>query len=209
LSEWTRWHRDYADPGSALSRRLAVVVSRIREAVRDAPPGDVRLVSVCAGQAYDVVGALRGHPRASDVRGLLVELDPDNVSIARESLAEAGLAGVQVRRADAAQTSVYASAVPADVLLLCGVFGNVSDEDVHETVVNASRLSAPGATVIWTRHRRAPDLTPAVRGWFAEAGWDEIGFDSPGDASFAVGTHRLAGPPLPYADDLSLFTFLR
>lgn len=208
MSDWTRWHLDYADPRSALSKRLGVVVTRTREAVKAAPAGEVRLLSVCAGQAYDVVGALRGHPRAADVRGLLVELDPDNVTVAREGLAAAGLSRLGVRRDDAGRTDAYSGAVPADVVLLCGVLGNVSDDDARTTVGAVSRLCAPGATLVWTRHRRAPDLTPSIRGWLADAGWEELGFDSPDDESFAVGTHRLTGPPLPFAIGLRLFTFV-
>lgn len=209
MSDWTRWHLAYADLGSALSRRLGAVVARTREAVKAAAPSDVRLVSVCAGQAHDVVGALRGHPRAADVQGRLVELDPDNVAAAREALASAGLTRIEVRHDDAGRTDAYEGAVPADVILLCGVLGNLSDEDAEATVSNVSRLCAPGATVIWTRHRRAPDLTPSVRGWLGDAGWEEVSFESEGEDSFAVGTHRLLGPPLPFVRGLRLFTFTR
>lgn len=207
--DWTGWHRDYADPSSQLSRRLGVVVARTREALAAAAPGEVRLVSVCAGQAHDVVGALRGHPRAADVRGRLVELDPENVRVARDALASAGSGRIEVRTGDAGCTDAYEGAVPADVLLLCGVLGNVSEDDARTTVGHVSRLCAPGATVVWTRHRRAPDLTPAVRGWFADAGWEEVGFDSPGEDSFAVGTHRLIGEPQPFRAGVRLFTFER
>jgi len=93
------------------------------------------------------------------------------------------------------------------VLMLCGIFGNVSDEDLRTTVSNASRLCAPRATVLWTRHRRDPDRTPEIREWFAEAGFAEFAFDSPGPDRFALGAARLAVPPLPYVSDLRLFTF--
>src|ERR1017187_7995132 len=33
-------------------------------------------------------------------------------------------------------------------------------------------------TVIWTRHRRPPDLTPRVGAWFTAAGFDELAFDA-------------------------------
>jgi hypothetical protein len=98
--------------------------------------------------------------------------------------------------------------IPADVLMLCGIFGNVSDEDVRRTVYNASRLCAPQATVLWTRQRRGPDRTDQIRSWFAEAGYEELAFDSPGPDRFALGTLRLAAPPLAYRSDLRLFTFL-
>jgi hypothetical protein len=206
-SHWWRWHLDYDDPGSDLSRRLAVVQARIRQELAEMPAGPIRLVSACAGQGRDVVGALDGHPRAADVTGRLVEWDPDNVAAARQALLATGLAGIEVEQGDAAVTDIYDGAVPADVLLLCGIFGNVTDEDVENTATNASRLCAPGAVVMWTRHRRPPDLTPAIRRWFEQGGFAELAFDSPGDQSFAVGTHRLGSDPLPFQPGLRLFTF--
>jgi len=51
--------------------------------------------------------------------------------------------------------------------------------------------------VIWTRHRRSPDLTPAVRTWFTDAGLEEVWFDTEDGFLIRVGTHRLVGPTLP------------
>jgi hypothetical protein len=67
---------------------------------------------------------------------------------------------------------------PADLLLLCGIFGSVSDADIERTAAAAPALCAPGATVIWTRHRRPPDLTPRIRGWFTDAAFDEVAFEA-------------------------------
>ena len=70
--------------------------------------------------------------------------------------------------------------MPADVVLACGIFGNVSTEDIHRFVAFAPALCAPGATVIWTRHRRPPDRTDDIRHWFAAAGFDELAFAAAG-----------------------------
>jgi hypothetical protein len=207
-SHWAQWHSDYADPESELAYRLSIVQTRARAALDTAGPDPVRLISVCAGQAHDVIGALSAHQRATDAIGLLVEQDQHNVHVARANLVAAGLVGIDVVQGDAAATAVYADIVPAQVVLLCGIFGNVSDSDVSYTVHNVSRFCASDAIVIWTRSRRSPDLTPAIRSWFAECGFDEIAFDSPGAGRFSVGTHRLAGAPLPFRSDLRLFTFL-
>ncbi len=60
----------------------------------------------------------------------------------------------------------------------------------------APGLCSPGATVIWTRHRRPPDLTPRVRGWFAASGFEEIAFDALGtDTMTGVGVNRLRHAP--------------
>ncbi len=104
----------------------------------------------------------------------------------------------------------YRDALPADVLLLCGIFGNVSDEDIRRTTLAAAAMCTPGGTVIWTRHRRPPDLTPQLRAWFAEAGFTEIAFDSPPTATrTGVGAGRLRATAQAQAQlpDGPLFTF--
>jgi hypothetical protein len=122
---------------------------------------------------------------------VLVELDPHIAGLASRR-AEAGLAGVEVRQADAAVVAGYADAIPADVLLLCGIFGNVSEDDICRTIAAAPTLCAPGGTVIWTRHRRPPDLNPTLRDWFAAAGFAELAFEAPDEAPLiSVGVHRL------------------
>jgi hypothetical protein len=190
--DWARWHDGYGDPSSPLSRRLAIVQAHLSGAITAAPPGPVRVVSLCAGQGHDVLGVLPGHARRDDVTAVLVDLDPLNARLAADRAAAESLAGVEVREADAGVTASYADAIPADVLLLCGIFGNVSDEDIRRTVGAAPALCAPGGTVIWTRHRRPPDLTLEVREWFAAAGFAEVAFEAPetGSTLIGVGVHR-------------------
>ena len=195
MTDWVAWHGDYDVEGSRLHRRLRVVQSFIRDALDAAPAGTVRVVSMCAGQARDLVGALAGHPRRGDVTGRLVELDPANAAYSRRSLEEIGITGIDVVEGDAGALSAYDGAVPADLVLACGVFGNVPDTDIARTVALLPRLCADGATVVWTRHRAEPDLTPTIRRWFGEAGFAEVGFEGPEDLNFGVGAHRYAGGP--------------
>src|SRR5271170_592423 len=131
MRDWAAWHAAYDDPASSLSARLRQVRQRLSEAISQAPAGRVRLVSLCAGQGRDVIGVLPGHPRRDDVHAVLVESDPRNAEVARRDAARAGLRQVEVREADAAAVTSFADALPADVLLLCGIFGNVSDEDIR------------------------------------------------------------------------------
>ncbi|GAA2327301.1 SAM-dependent methyltransferase [Dactylosporangium salmoneum] len=206
MDRWVAWHEAYDVAGSALGRRLSLVARHIRQAVEALPPGEVRLVSLCAGQGHDVVRALAGHPRRGDVRGGLVELNPTNAGIARERIAGAGLDGLRVVEADAGDTGNYAEFVPADVVLVCGVFGNIGEEDIRRTVLALPELAAPGATVVWTRHRREPDVTGRIREWFAEGGFREVAFDAPPEHEIGVGVHQLVGPPRPRTTQ-RLFSF--
>jgi len=209
--DWARWHDGYDDPSSPLSARLAIVRAHLADALTAVPPGPVSLVSLCAGQGRDVLGVLPGHPRRDDVTAVLVELDPRNARSAADRAAREGLATVDVREADAGATAGYADALPADVLLLCGIFGNVSDADIGRTVAAAPALCAPGGTVIWTRHRRSPDLTLLVREWFAAAGFTEVAFDAPetGSTLIGVGVHRRQdADPAPAPVPRRLFSFV-
>jgi hypothetical protein len=206
--DWFEWHAPYDQPNSSLARRLALVQAEIASAVDALPPGPIRAISICAGQGRDLIGALDSHPRAGDVQARLVDLEPRNVEVAVLTAAAAGLRGVEVVCGDASHTSAFEGAVPADLVVACGIFGNISDSDIEHTIDVLPRLCAPGAIVIWTRHRKPPDVTPQIRRWFARSGFDEISFRDPPRNTFAVGSNRLAVPPQPLGPDTELFRFL-
>jgi len=203
MTDWASWHRRYEDPGSELSQRLVAVREQIALALERAAPGPLRLLSLCAGDGRDVLPVLAEHPRGGDVTGRLVELDPVLSGTARA----AAPPSIEVWTADAGTKAACAGAVPADLLLLCGIFGNVGDEDVARTVAAAPSLLATGGTVIWTRHRRVPDLTVRIRSWFAEAGIEETAFVAAPGAGWAVGAGVLRGPSAPLPADRRLFSF--
>ncbi|MEV0001982.1 class I SAM-dependent methyltransferase [Micromonospora sp. NPDC050980] len=205
--DWLDWHRDYDQPDSALSRRLAEVRRLIAEALDAAPPGPVRAISLCAGQGRDLIPVLAAHPRGGAVTARLVELDPRNTELARRAVAAAGLTGVEVVTGDAAVTDRYADLTPAGLVLVCGVFGNISDDDIRSTVRHCASLCATGGTVLWTRHRRQPDLVPAICAWFAEEGFVPVAVSSPADG-VGVGAHRFTGPPRPLAAGARMFEFV-
>lgn len=201
-----QWHTAYEDPDSSLSRRLAAVQQLIRDVLDHAPEGPIHVLSLCAGEARDITGAAHGHPRSGDISGVLVELDQELAARAAANIEQAGLA-LEVRCDDAGDPTVFDDAGPADLLLLAGIFGNISDDDVATTIAAAPALCAPGATVIWTRHRRPPDLTPRIRDWFDAAGFEPVDLRSEGEGGFAVGRERLVGhrPGATLPD--RLFTF--
>ena len=207
-TDWSEWHDAYARPGSGLGDRLAAVTAQIERRLDATAPDPVRVVSGCAGDGRDVLSVLSRRADADRVTALLVEYDAGLAARARAA-ADALPASIEVRQADAAQSDVYAHAVPADLVLLCGIFGNISDADVRSTVEAAPQLCAPGAEVVWTRHRHDPDLTPSIRGWFADAGFEEVAFVAPEGAHWAVGVHRLVAEPRPLELGRHWFTFFR
>jgi len=208
--DWAKWHQAYDDPGSSLSQRLAVVQSRLRELLSGMPAGPIKAISICAGQGRDLLGVLTDHPRSRDVSALLVEVDPGLAAAARTAAARAKLEQVQVVEGDASMTDVYAGWAPADLVLVCGVFGNIADADIKLTARTLPMLCRRGGAAIWTRHRRPPDLTPAIRSWFLESGFRELSFEAPdNESSSSIGTCRLVADPLPFRPGVRMFTFLK
>lgn len=188
MTDWEAWHAAYEDPQSSLSKRLEVVTRRLAEALESLEPVRPRILSLCAGDGRDVVSVLSTR---RDVAGrvVLVERDAALAGRAAASAAAAQLTGIEVRCADAGLSASFMDALPVEVLLLCGVFGNVDHDRVRSLVGTVPGLVVPGGFVIWTRGGSAPDRRPEIRRWFAEAGMEEVAFD--GDpALYGVGLHR-------------------
>ncbi|MFE7706107.1 class I SAM-dependent methyltransferase family protein [Streptomyces sp. NPDC057486] len=205
--DWNSWHDTYDLAGSSLGRRLSAVQEQVRTALDTCPPGPVRVISVCAGQGRDLLGVLRDHPRRGDVTGRLVELDAANVAVARAAAEAAGLHRIEVVQGDAAVTDAYVGLAPADLVLVCGVFGNISDEDVERTIGYCAQLCRDGGTLLWTRHRKAPDLVPQICDWLEARGFERRWLSAP-DAGFGAGAHRFTRSPEPLSPGECMFTFV-
>lgn len=203
--DWYAWHASYDNPGSGLARRLSWVQGQLRAVLDSAPPGPVRAVSLCAGQGRDIIGVLADHPRRDDVRALLVERDPRNTEFAGSLAAAAGVRNVEIVTGDASRISQYAAMAPADLVLACGLFGNMTNADIERTIGYCAQLCAEGGAVIWTRARWAPDLVPQVCTWFEEHDFERAWLSEPGYHE-CVGTHRRTAPPVPLERDAVMFT---
>lgn len=205
--DWVDWHADYDVPGSKLAHRLRLVQERIRAALDEMPAGPRTAVSLCAGQGRDLIGVLAGHPRGRDVHARLVERDPRNAAAARAAARAAGLDAVEVVEGDAGLAGHYAGRAPADLVVACGVFGNLTDDDVRATVDACRWLCARGGTVVWTLHRGEPDRVPATQDRFARNGFRML-YETPPELGFSVGAHRHERDPVQPPAGERIFTFV-
>ena len=204
--DWRSWHEAYDNPTAPLALRLQTVQAHIRAVLSASPPGPLRVVSICAGQGRDLIGVLADHPRRGDVRARLVELDDSNTAFATESARVAGLARVEVVTGDASLADAYRGTVPAEVVLFCGVFGNITDADIERAISFCPQLCRTGGSVIWTRNRRAPDRVPLICERFEAQGFERASLSL--DDDYGVGTHRFIGESRPLAPAARMFTFV-
>jgi hypothetical protein len=158
---------------------------------------------MCAGQGRDLLEVLAEHPRGRDVKARLVELDARNTALAAQN--STGL-DVEVITGDASLTEHYRGIAPADLVLVCGLFGNIVGTDIERTVDTCRVLTATGGTVIWTRGRTAPDLVPQICEWFEAREFERVWVSEP-DVGYGVGVHRYRGETVPLRD-FRMFTFV-
>ena len=208
VTDWEAWHQEYTDPGSPLSERLRIIQAHI-DAWLDATAGPVSVVSACPGDGRDLLGVLERRPDAHRVSATLIESDAHSAQRAAAHADRLDLPAIDVRCTDAGSTSAYVEAVPADLVLLCGIFGNIPDGDIYTTIAALAQFCSPQALVLWTRHRKDPDLTPHIRTWFGGFAFDEVDFTAPEHAWYSVGVHRFTGAPEPLRPEQHLFTFFR
>ncbi len=210
--DWRAWHRDYDDPESPVSHRLLEVRARLA-AVLAERAGPVRLLSICAGDARDVIPVVAS--AGGELEVTLVELDPDLAEGARRGADAAGVA-VDVRVADAGDPATYAGLVPVDVLVMVGLLGNISDDDAGTTVAAARSLVATGGTVIWSRSNRFraeathgyDDPALWVRHLFEAQGFETVDYLVPDQEAWRLGVSRLTVPPSGSLPE-RLFSFVR
>jgi len=207
-TDWIAWHRAYDDPDSVVSRRLSFVRSMLSSALDAAPRGPIRLLSICAGDGRDVIGVLSSHSRGGDVDAMLVEQHPALCEAARAAARGMGIGKVRCELGDAGLAQWYDATRPIDVLLACGVFGNVSPDDLRRTLLCFGAVVATGGHVIWTRHRRPPDQTSAIRRWFVTSGFEEVAFCEVPDSLSSVGLHRRGPRPMPQELPVRVFQFV-
>jgi hypothetical protein len=172
--------------------------------------GSVQALSACSGDGRDILGVLFERNDADRVRTTLIEVNPRIAESARNTAAAATLAVIEVRIADAGNTDSYVGAVPADLVILVGIFGNISDEDLERTIYAAPQFCRPGATLVWSRGRDHSDLNDAVRTWFVEAGFTELDYATRDTGRRpALGAMRYDGELQPLIPGRQLFTFRR
>lgn len=209
MRDYLRWHDDYADPNSNLSARLRRVRSLIAAELA-ARPGPIRLLSLCAGDGRDILGVLDEKPAdVPRLTGRLVELSPQLADAADAHVHALG-SPLQALQADAGDPQNVLGAIPADLVLLVGIMGNISDDDVLHLVGAAASLCAPHAYLIWTRGGQYADLNTRIDARLAAAGFTDRQFLTEPAHQYGIGTARWPDqrpPPLPL--DRRLFTFVR
>lgn len=209
LRDYVEWHKAYDDPESALSWRLSMVERYLTDAL-DRHEGSVQVLSLCSGDGRDLLDVLSKRPDAGRVNATLIEIHPGIAARAYERALAAGLEALDIRVTDAGDSSSYEGAVPADIVLMVGIFGNVSHVDIERTVRATPELCKQGATLIWSRGRDKDDLNDAIRGWFGDVGFDELEYaarERGGRAALGAVIYR--GDPRPLVTGQRLFTFLR
>ncbi|HYA78975.1 MAG TPA: AMP-binding protein, partial [Candidatus Nitrosopolaris sp.] len=208
---WDVWYKHY-DSLPSLQERLRIVREQIVAALNTGPAGPIQIVSICAGDGRDLIGALQKHPRRNDVSALLIDDHAESVARGEAAAKETGLQRqLRFLDADAAQAKNYLGAVPADLVLLSGFLGHLPHRDVLALINSLPMFCKTGGQVIWNRHLILHDgrqQVPLIRDFFRETNFEEVQFEKTDANGYAVGRARFAGQPALLVASRVLFEFV-
>jgi amino acid adenylation domain-containing protein len=208
---WDDWYRQYGSLPS-LQERLRVVREQIIATLNECPRGPIQIVSICAGDGRDVIGALLDHPRRNDITAALLDNHSESIARGRAAAEQAGLAQ-QLRfiEADATRAGNYVGLVPADLVLLSGFLGHLRHEDVPRLIENLPTLCKTGGCVIWNRHlviHGGAQQVPVIQEQFRKTGFEEVHFETASPGGFVVARGRFTGEVAPLDSSRVLFEFV-
>jgi hypothetical protein len=172
----------------------------------------VRIISICAGDGRDVIPTLRDHPRGRSCAAFLLETHPALVAAGTRAIAEAGLMEqIQFLHVDATYSTAYLPLVPAAIVLVCGVFGNMLPEQIPSFVQQLPALCQQDGTVIWTRHSQQPATDPAIQqlqSAFVAAGFRAQYEEATMPGGFLVASYQSTRAPHSLPSNHKLFNFV-
>ena len=207
--DWVKWHEHY-EASPWIIERIRIVRLHISECLSRIPPGPTVVISVCAGDGRDIIGVLHDHARRNDVRARLVELNADLLETGRQAATAAGLVDrMEFVTGDATQSDAYAGVAPADLVLVCGVFGNVRTKEIGKLIDSLRFLCKSGGYVVWTRYISGDGLSKVetIRKLFRQTEFEEVRVDMSAAANHAIGTHRYLGECLSLPEGKQMFEF--
>lgn len=195
-----------------LSARLRLVQAQLRSAIGACEPGPVRILSLCAGDGRDILGACEGHPRCRDVHAVLIDTDAVALQRAETWAAEAGMEGrMQTLCADATLAASYRGLPHADIVLVSGVLAHVSRASVPGFIRSLPMLVKTGGRLIWNRHlvlNHGSEHVSLLRELLHSTGFTEEVYELTSERGFAVSTARYHGDVLPLDEKRVLFEFV-
>jgi hypothetical protein len=209
--DWKQWHSLY-DESQPLKERLLAVRQHIAASIAGHSVDPVRILSACAGDGRDLIGALGATHERKRVCAHLIESDAELVARGEAAARQFRLEDeITFHCADATRSNTYRGVSPAHVIVLAGVFGNLHDMDTKRLIASLRSLCYPGASVVWTRNLREFDdgerTTLIIKECFLASGFEEASFSRTPSGMFAVATHVFRGSPEPLPRDVQLFVF--
>jgi hypothetical protein len=207
IDNWSNWHNEYENENSELNARKRAVQAEVFALAAKCQPGPITIISICGGQGREVIGALEHHPRRADVRGRIVELDEDNAAFARSTARKAGI-GIEVFAGDASLAASYAGLPPADIVVISGVFGHLSNSDRVSLISFVRQIVKTGASVVYTFFRWDEEQVQQLRSYFSDQQFEEGAFETlDGKYKFIIARAQYSGAPLPFDAGAKVFNF--
>ena len=146
---WNDWHSIYDDKESAPYKR-SIITQELVNNYLNIHKKNIIILSICSGQARDILPAIAGREDKDRITTYLLDIDKDCLEYAQEYARIHDIPNVHTINKDASLKESYDDIPKADLIVICGLFGHLSLEDITTTVSFLAYISDNDAHVIWS-----------------------------------------------------------
>jgi hypothetical protein len=110
---------------------------------------------------------------------------------------------------DATKSRTYQGIIPADLVLACGVFGNVRMRHISHLIFRLRSLCRSGSFLVWTRVLSRDGLreVETIRDLLQKAAFEQVCLEFSDVTNHFIGSHRYVGINQPLTKRKRLFKF--
>ena len=186
------WHLNHNDMNSTPYKRNKDEQNLIKTCLNSIK-NNVNIISICSGQARDILPILAGKKDNNKINTYLIDTDLECLEYADNYAKENKIPNVHLINKNAGLRETYNDIPQADIIIICGVFGHLSLLDIKSTISFIKHLLNENGFVIWSRHKFDNDISEDIKNIFKELNFNELAFVSPEDEPYTLGLHVVDG----------------
>ena len=190
---WTEWHNDfYNNSESDIYKRNEIVKDFITEYLKE-NDRDLNIISVCSGQARDILPTLVGNKNKNNV--YLIDTEQECLDYARKYAEDNNIQNVHYLNENATILTTYENIPKADLLIFCGALTTVHNDVIGHIANSFKYILKDGGEVIWSRHTYDNNYSIEFNQIYLNNGYECIRLYSRNMDPYFVCRHKSITPP--------------
>lgn len=203
--DWHTWNDHYDNADSELSKRLNKVKEYLKNTLLNIEIPTV--LNICSGQGKDILESMVELDKDAEV--YLIDTNTNSLNAAINFAKTNNIGTITFINEDASHTSTYKKYdIPkSNIVLACGLFGHLNQEDSYGLVDFLKTQIKANGTVIWTKNIENDSISN-LRKYFIDNNFEEISYFGPEGSPWAVVCNKYIGEEFDLSKEYKIFNFI-